>query len=243
MALRHRPHGRFALDTLVLAPGVIGISPEDLSPDYRGFGRKDYSRSMLGRRFLILVAVLMGLTALAASFAPRQPTPREERQASTPTPAPAGSPTATTVEKSVSAINDDSVVTVRSGDLVELTVDGGDEPDSVSVLGRIDAVDPDDPGAVLAARRRAGRVPDRAARGRAPDRDAGDPRGLGALAARGLGVVAGLVAPGALAPWAGHGLRRAAQRRDHLAGSAAGRAALRIVWLGGLGAHRRHGSG
>ena len=40
---------------------------------------------MLGRRFLILVAVLMGLTALAASFAPRQPTPREERQASTPT--------------------------------------------------------------------------------------------------------------------------------------------------------------
>ena len=100
---------------------------------------------MLGRRFLILVAVLMGLTALAASFAPRQPTPREERQASTPTPAPAGSPTVTTVEKSVSAIYDDSVVTVRSGDLVELTVEGGDEPDSVSVLGRIDAVDPTTP--------------------------------------------------------------------------------------------------
>ena len=100
---------------------------------------------MRGRRFLIIVAVLMGLTALAASFAPRQPTPREERQASTPTPAPSGSPSATTVEESVSAMDEDSVVTVRSGDLVELTVDGSDEPDSVSVLGRIDAVDPTTP--------------------------------------------------------------------------------------------------
>ena len=99
---------------------------------------------MLGRRFLILVAVLMGLTALAASVAPRQQSPREERQASTPTPAPAGSPTFTTVEKSVRAPYDDSVVTVRSGDLVELSVEG-DEPDSVSVLGRIDAVDPTTP--------------------------------------------------------------------------------------------------
>ena len=45
----------------------------------------------------------------------------------------------------MSAIYDDSVVTVRSGDLVELTVEGGDEPDSVSVLGRIDAVDPTTP--------------------------------------------------------------------------------------------------
>ena len=45
---------------------------------------------MLGRRFLILVAVLMGLTALAASVAPRQPV-NSERRESTPTPAPAGS--------------------------------------------------------------------------------------------------------------------------------------------------------
>ena len=100
---------------------------------------------MRGRRFLIIVAVLMGLTALAASFAARQPTPREERQPSTPTPAPADARTDTTVKESVSAMSDDSVVTVRSGDLVELTVDGGDEPDSVSVLGRIDAVDPTTP--------------------------------------------------------------------------------------------------
>jgi hypothetical protein len=99
---------------------------------------------MLGRRFLILVAVLMGLTALAASVAPRQPTTREEREASTPIPAPAGSPTFTTVEKSLSTDGGDDVVTVSEGDLVELTVEGS-ERDSVSVLGRIDAIDPTTP--------------------------------------------------------------------------------------------------
>jgi hypothetical protein len=99
---------------------------------------------MLGRRFLILVAVLMGLTALAASVAPRQPTTREERQAATPAPAPAGSPTFTTVEKSLSTTDGESVVTVHEGDLVELTVDGI-EQDSVSVLGRMDAIDPTTP--------------------------------------------------------------------------------------------------
>ena len=99
---------------------------------------------MLGRRFLILVAVLMGLTALAASFAQRQPATREERQASTPTPAAAGSPTVTTVYRSLGANEGDAVVSVREGDLVELTVEGV-EPDSVSVLGRVDAVDPTTP--------------------------------------------------------------------------------------------------
>jgi hypothetical protein len=99
---------------------------------------------MLGRRFLILVAVLMGLTALAASFAPRQSGTREERQAATPAPAAAGSPTVTTVYRSLGANEGDAVVSVREGDLVELTVEGV-EPDSVSVLGRIDAVDPTTP--------------------------------------------------------------------------------------------------
>ena len=54
---------------------------------------------MLGRRFLILVAVLMGMTALAASVAPRQSTTSEERQAATPTPAAAGAPDCHDVEK------------------------------------------------------------------------------------------------------------------------------------------------
>jgi hypothetical protein len=99
---------------------------------------------VLGRRFLILVAVLMGLTALAASVAPRQPVTREDRRASTPTPAPAGTPTVATVEKTLTTSEGDTHITVREGDLVELTVTGP-ERDSVSVLGRIDAIDPTTP--------------------------------------------------------------------------------------------------
>jgi hypothetical protein len=99
---------------------------------------------MLGRRFLILVAVLMGLTALAASVAPRQPVTREERRAATPTPAATGSPTTATVEKTLRTSDGDARVTVRVGDVVELTVTGR-ERDSVMVLGRIDAIDPTTP--------------------------------------------------------------------------------------------------
>jgi hypothetical protein len=95
---------------------------------------------MLGRRFLILVAVLMGLTALAASVAPRQPV-NSERREPTPTPAPAGSPTIATVEKTISTAEGDTRVTVSEGDLVELTVTGS-ERDSVIVLDRIDSIDP-----------------------------------------------------------------------------------------------------
>jgi hypothetical protein len=99
---------------------------------------------MLGRRFLILVAVLMGLTALAASVAPRQPVTPEERRTATPTPTPEGSPTLTTVEKSLTTADGEARITVREGQLVELTVSGS-ERDSVSVLGRIDSVDPTTP--------------------------------------------------------------------------------------------------
>jgi hypothetical protein len=99
---------------------------------------------MLGRRFLILVAVLMGLTALAASVAPRQQVARDDRASSTPTPSPAvSSPTVTTVEKTLTT-SGDTRVRVREGDLVELTVTGP-ERDSVSVLGRLDAIDPTTP--------------------------------------------------------------------------------------------------
>jgi hypothetical protein len=99
---------------------------------------------VLGRRFLILVAVLMGITALAASVAPRQPVTRDDRRASTPTPAPAGSPTLVTVSKTLSTSEGDTQVGVREGDLVELTVTGP-ERDSVTVLGRVDAMDPTTP--------------------------------------------------------------------------------------------------
>ena len=96
---------------------------------------------MLGRRFLILVAVLMGMTALAASVAPRQPVSQQERE-STPTPAPAGSPTLVTVEKQLTT--SDANVTVQQGDLVELTI-SGPESDSVMLLDRMDTIHPDSP--------------------------------------------------------------------------------------------------
>jgi len=98
---------------------------------------------VLGRRFLILVAVLMGLTALAASVAPREPA-RESSREATPTPAPADAPTLVTVEKALDIEAGDARLTVREGDLVELTV-SGDERDSVMVLDRIDVVDPTTP--------------------------------------------------------------------------------------------------
>jgi hypothetical protein len=96
---------------------------------------------MLGRRFLILVAVLMGMTALAASLAPRQPVREQERE-STPTPAPAGSPTMATIEKQLTTSNAD--LTVNEGDLVQLTI-AGPERDSVLLLGRMRTVHPDSP--------------------------------------------------------------------------------------------------
>jgi hypothetical protein len=99
---------------------------------------------MLGRRFLILVAVLMGMTALAASVAPRQPVVREDRQESTPTPAPAGSPTVATVQKEISTTDGDARVAVREGDLVELTI-SGPERDSVLLLDRMDTIHPESP--------------------------------------------------------------------------------------------------
>ena len=99
---------------------------------------------MLGRRFLILVAVLMGLTALAASVAPRQPVVREQQREATPTPPPAGSPTVAAIAKALSTTDGDARVTVREGDLVDLEI-SGPERDSVMVLGRIDAIHPDSP--------------------------------------------------------------------------------------------------
>jgi hypothetical protein len=97
---------------------------------------------MLGRRFLILVAVLMGLTALAASLAP-QPAVREQRSEPTPTPAP-GSPTLVTVREELSTADPRARVTVREGDLVELTV-SGPESDSVMLLDRMDTIHPTSP--------------------------------------------------------------------------------------------------
>lgn len=100
---------------------------------------------MLGRRFIILVVVLMGLTALAASLAPRQPAPRDERAAQpTPTPStPAGEADGPTRERQITTTGDPKRVAVTRGELLELTVTGVDELDSVSLRGEIEPITPE----------------------------------------------------------------------------------------------------
>jgi hypothetical protein len=104
---------------------------------------------MLGRRFLLLVAVLMGLTALAASVAPRDPAVRDresERRGATPTPTPAATEpdeatAVRTVEHTISADAAPERVVVTAGDLVALEVTSS-RAGSVSLMGEINAVDP-----------------------------------------------------------------------------------------------------
>jgi hypothetical protein len=101
---------------------------------------------MLGRRFLLLVAVLMGLTALAASIAPREPLVRD-RSAATPTPTPtaaAADHAVRTVEKTISDSGRPARVVVRDGDLVRLTVEST-TIDSVVLLDQIKPVEADSP--------------------------------------------------------------------------------------------------
>jgi hypothetical protein len=85
---------------------------------------------MFGRRILVLVAVLMGLTALAASLAPPPESGRQGRNQPSATPAPTptvpGTQTAGgTVTARLRAPGDaPQQVTARVGDLVDITVTG-----------------------------------------------------------------------------------------------------------------------
>jgi hypothetical protein len=100
---------------------------------------------MLGRRFLLLVAVLMGLTALAASVAPREPVVRDDGATPTPTPAlSGGSDDLRTVSKRLNTAEGVTRVVVDEGDLVDLEVSGS-ELDSVALLDEVVALDPDAP--------------------------------------------------------------------------------------------------
>ena len=106
---------------------------------------------MLGRRFLLLVAVLMGLTALAASIAPREPLIRDGAR-STATPTPTAAPTQVAgdaspvrnVRRTLMITADPGRITVRQGDLLQLTVKGI-ELDSVSVLDRVEPIERESP--------------------------------------------------------------------------------------------------
>jgi FtsP/CotA-like multicopper oxidase with cupredoxin domain len=111
---------------------------------------------MLGRRLLVLMAVLLGLTALAAALAPR-PTvvpPRGGLQSSR-TPAPSSAATSSGASRVVArTLSADqgagrrggNVVRAREGDTVRLSV-RGDVLDAVELqgLGQIEPLDPASP--------------------------------------------------------------------------------------------------
>jgi hypothetical protein len=119
---------------------------------------------MVGRRLVILVAVLMGLTALAASVAPPpQPTPRgASTPTASPTPAPAPAPAGGTrqVAAKLDVARGHDRVTVRQGDLLSLQV-ASDAVGSVAIegLGEVEAVDPASPARFSIAADRPGRYP------------------------------------------------------------------------------------
>ena len=102
---------------------------------------------MAGRRFLLLIALLLGLTAVAASFAQRdRPTASSEAEPTTaPTTAPAGTATESRTE-TLTASEDPQRLVIERGELIALEV-SADERDAVSIpgLGLMDAVDPEAP--------------------------------------------------------------------------------------------------
>ncbi len=93
---------------------------------------------MLARRLLLLAAVLMLLTALAAGLAPPKPAPQA------PASAPSSLPAGTTVVRQIPAgPGADSLVPVNRGDVLQLEV-SGDTLDSVLIerLDLMEAIEP-----------------------------------------------------------------------------------------------------
>jgi hypothetical protein len=111
---------------------------------------------VLGRRILVLMLVLLGLTALAASVAPRpQVAPRGGLARPSPSPVPTASPAptaapagSTIVERTLRADPGNPPVRVRArvGDTVRLTVGAEQVVDTVRIDG-FDKLDPVEPGA------------------------------------------------------------------------------------------------
>ena len=91
----------------------------------------------------------MGLTALAASLAPREPLVRDrDQRAGTATPTPSPSAVAAEallpIEKTILTAENPKRVAVRQGQLLNLTVQGS-EVDSVMVLDEIEPLEEDSP--------------------------------------------------------------------------------------------------
>jgi hypothetical protein len=125
---------------------------------------------MFARRLLVLVAVLMGLTALAASLSPPPgQTGRGSTATATPTPALPAAPTVTATGRSggvvrarISASRGSLPRVVRAGrdDLVELVI-AGDVVDTVAIdgLAVLEPIDPDSPARVELYADRTGQFP------------------------------------------------------------------------------------
>jgi hypothetical protein len=98
---------------------------------------------MLGRRLLVLLLVLLGLTALAAAMAPRAV--QLARQRAAPPVAASGGTAVPPVEKTLLAEGADQKVVVRQGQSVVIDVEG-EQVDTVAIenLGNR-TVDPDSP--------------------------------------------------------------------------------------------------
>jgi hypothetical protein len=104
---------------------------------------------VVGRRLVILVAVLMGLTALAASVAPPPETTRRGAASPTATAPPPPPPPVTETRRVVATLDvarGHDRVTVHQGDTLALSV-AADEVGSVEIegLGLVEAVDPASP--------------------------------------------------------------------------------------------------
>jgi len=108
---------------------------------------------VLGRRLLVLFAVLLGLTALVTALAPRptvKPRPESARVA-TPTPTPSSTAAGRTTRRLVRTVSADAGkprarVRARAGDVLALTVKG-DVLDGVEItgLGKLEPIEPGSP--------------------------------------------------------------------------------------------------
>ena len=108
---------------------------------------------MLGRRLLLVFAVLLGLTALATSLAPRPNVRPGSAGAGVSTPSPVPSPASVPqssrrIERTISADagRPRARVRARAGDVLALTV-RGDVLDGVEItdLGKLEPIEPGSP--------------------------------------------------------------------------------------------------
>jgi hypothetical protein len=139
---------------LVLAQTVSAWRSRGLTPAEERFVHTASIVRVLGRRLLVLFAVLLGLTALVTSLAPR-PTitrPGLVQTTPTPTPTPSPAPVATSsrrIEQTISADpgRNRARIRARVGDVLALTVKTNDVLDGVEIedAGKLEPIEPGSP--------------------------------------------------------------------------------------------------